>query len=139
MAIAAAESARVDANLDVASVDARRIGVAIGTSLGGATSQEAAYADILLPAKNRLSPLTLVKVMYNGPAAQIGLRYGLQGPSLTYTTTCSSSAVSIGEAMRHIRHGYADLMFAGGCEAPFAYVSMKAWQALQVLAPPAPK
>ena len=73
--------------------------------------------------------------MYNGPAAYIGIAHGLAGPTLTYTTTCSSSAVSIGEAMRQIRHGYADVMLAGGAEAPFAYVSIKAWQALQVLAP----
>jgi 3-oxoacyl-[acyl-carrier-protein] synthase II len=73
--------------------------------------------------------------MYNGPAAHIGLAYKLAGPTLTYTTTCSSSAVSVGEAMRTIRHGYADVMIAGGAEALFAYVSIKAWQALQVLAP----
>jgi 3-oxoacyl-[acyl-carrier-protein] synthase II len=73
--------------------------------------------------------------MYNGPAAQLALAYGLTGPTLTYTTTCSSSAVAIGEAMRQIRHGYSDVMLAGGTEALFTYVGMKAWQALQVLAP----
>jgi 3-oxoacyl-[acyl-carrier-protein] synthase II len=73
--------------------------------------------------------------MYNGPAAHLGMTYRIAGPSLTYTTTCSSSTVSIGEAARQIRHGYTDVMLAGGSEALFAFVSIKAWLALQVLAP----
>lgn len=135
-ALMAGELAIQDAGLEMGKEDPSRVGVSVGTSLGGAISQEAAYADILGKHKSRLSPFTLVKVMYNGPAAQLGLRYGLRGPSLTYTTTCSSSAVSVGEAMKQVRHGYADVMVAGGAEALFAYVSIKAWQALQVLAPP---
>jgi 3-oxoacyl-[acyl-carrier-protein] synthase II len=134
-ALAAADAAVVDAGLDLTRENVDRVGVAVGTSLGGALSQESAYADIFRKSAQRLSPFTLVKVMYNGPAAQIGLRYRLGGPSLTYTTTCSSSTVSIGESIRQIRHGYADVMLAGGAEALFAYVSLKAWLALQVLAP----
>jgi 3-oxoacyl-[acyl-carrier-protein] synthase II len=134
-AILAANAAIRESGLELASEDRTRIGVSVGTSLGGAISQEAAYADIFVRSMSRLSPFTLVKVMYNGPTAQIALQHGLGGPSLTYATTCSSSAVSIGEAMRQIRHGYADVMIAGGSEALFAYVSIKAWQALQVLAP----
>ena len=134
-ALVAADAAIRDAELDVQNEDLRRFGIAVGTSLGGTTTQEAAYQDIFCRQKIRLSPFTLVKVMYNGPAAQIGLKYGLRGPSLTYTTTCSSSSVAIGEAMRSIRHGYADVMVAGGAEALFSFVSIKAWQALHVLAP----
>ena len=134
-ALLAADSAIRDARLDFDAEDRSRIGLAVGTSLGGAISQEAAYADILTKGASRLSPFTLVKVMYNGPAAHLGMAYRIAGPSLTYTTTCSSSAVSVGEAMRQIRHGYADVMLAGGTEALFAFVSIKAWLALQVLAP----
>ncbi len=134
-ALLAADAAVRDAGLDIDSLDKTRIGAAVGTSLGGTISQEAAYAEIFRKGASRLAPFTLVKIMYNGPAAHLGLAYKLAGPTLTYTTTCSSSAVSIGEAMRSIRHGYADVMIAGGAEALFAYVSIKAWQALQVLAP----
>jgi 3-oxoacyl-(acyl-carrier-protein) synthase len=135
-ALLAADSAIRDAKLQVGVEDRSRIGITVGTSLGGAISQEAAYADILGGRSSKLSPFTLVKVMYNGPAAHLGMAYQIAGPSLTYTTTCSSSAVSIGEAMRQIRHGYADVMLSGGAEALFAFVSIKAWLALQVLAPP---
>jgi 3-oxoacyl-[acyl-carrier-protein] synthase II len=137
-ALLAAESAIRDANLELDHEDLSRVGIAVGTSLGGVISEEGAYHEIIGNNKTRLSPFTLVKVMQNGPAAQIALKYRLDGPSLTYSTTCSSSSVSIGEAMRIIRHGYADVMVAGGAEALFAYVSMKAWQALHVLAPPRP-
>ena len=137
-ALAAAEAALADAGVDPAVENRDRFGLAVGTSLGGAISQEAAYAEIFRRNAQRLSPFTLVKVMYNGPAAQIALRYQLGGPNLTYTTTCSSSTVSIGEAARQIRHGVADVMLAGGTEALFAYVSIKAWLALQVLAPEHP-
>ena len=132
-ALAAAESAIRDAHLELEHEDLARVGIAVGTSLGGVISQEAAYHEIIGKNKTRLSPFTLVKVMQNGPAAQIALKYRLGGPSLTYSTTCSSSSVSIGEAMRAIRHGYADVMVAGGAEALFAYVSIKAWQALHAL------
>jgi 3-oxoacyl-[acyl-carrier-protein] synthase II len=136
-ALAAAEAAIADAHLELAKESLDRVGVTVGTSLGGTSSQEFAYHEVFSKKKNRLSPFTLVKVMYNGPAAQIGLRFRLGGPSLTYTTTCSSSSVAIGEAMRTIRHGYADVMIAGGSEALFTYVSLIAWQALHVLASPA--
>lgn len=135
-AMFAAEEAIRDAGIDMSAIDRMRFGVSVGTSLGGTISQEDAYVDVLERRKSRLSPFTLVKVMYNGPAAQIALRHNLGGPSLTYTMTCSSSAVAIGEAARQIRHGYADLMIAGGTEALFSFVSIKAWQALQVLASP---
>jgi 3-oxoacyl-[acyl-carrier-protein] synthase II len=134
-ALLAANAAVRDAGIEFAREDLSRIGTSIGTCQGGVATEEAAYSDILRKNKPRLSPFTLVKVMYNGPAAQIALAYGLKGPSLTYTTTCSSSSVAIGEAGRQIRHGYADMIVAGGTEAPFTYVSMKAWSALHVLAP----
>jgi 3-oxoacyl-[acyl-carrier-protein] synthase II len=134
-AILAANAALSDAALDLQTEDLNRVGIAVGTCMGGIISTEAAYEDLFRKAMTRVSAFTLVKTMYNGPAAQIGLQHGLTGPSLTYTTTCSSSAISIGEAMRNIRHGYADVMLAGGSDALLTYGSVKAWQALQILAP----
>jgi len=134
-ALVAAGIAVRDAGLTFEVEDKTRIGISVGTCQGGVGSEESAYSDIFFKHKNRLSPFTLVKAMYNAPAAYIGLAYKLSGPTLTYSTTCSSSTVAIGEAMRQIRHGYCDVMIAGGTDAPFAYVSMKAWQALKVLAP----
>jgi len=137
-ALLAAAGALADAGLDLEREDRSRIGVSMGTCMGGILSTEQAYEDLFRKGLNRVSPFTLIKTMYNAPVAQICLLHGLTGPSLTYSTTCSSSAVAVGEAMRQIRHGYADVMIAGGSEALLAFGSIKAWQALQILAPALP-
>jgi 3-oxoacyl-[acyl-carrier-protein] synthase II len=72
--------------------------------------------------------------MTNAPAAWIGLEHGLSGPNLTYATACSSSAVALGEAARRIQCGDADIMIAGGAEAPLTFGVLLAWDALRVLA-----
>jgi 3-oxoacyl-(acyl-carrier-protein) synthase len=75
-------------------------------------------------------------VMNNAPAGHIAIQHGLAGPDLTYSCACSSSSVSIGEAFRQIRHGYADVMIAGGAEAPLTFGFFKAWEAMHILAIP---
>jgi 3-oxoacyl-[acyl-carrier-protein] synthase II len=134
-ALLATSAAIIDSGLDLEREDRQRVGAAFGTCMGGITTTENAYEDLFRRGMTRVSPFTLVKTMYNAPTAQVCLQYGLAGPSLTFTTTCSSSAVAVGEAMRTIRHGYADVMIAGGAEALLVYGSVKAWVALQILAP----
>jgi 3-oxoacyl-[acyl-carrier-protein] synthase II len=72
--------------------------------------------------------------MYNGPAAFIAQEHELTGPTLCYSTTCSSSSVAIGEAMRQIRHGYADAMIAGGSETLLTYSAFNIWSSGHLLA-----
>jgi 3-oxoacyl-(acyl-carrier-protein) synthase len=72
--------------------------------------------------------------MQNAAPSWIGIEYGLQGPNLTYSTACSSSAVAIGEAARRIASGDVDVMIAGGSEAPLNIGTLVAWDALKVLA-----
>src|SRR5512134_461821 len=76
-AAAAVNAAIEDARLDLSKSDLERVGVSVGTSLGGVISQEAAYVDVLMRGKSRLSPFTLVRVMYNSPAAHIALTHRL--------------------------------------------------------------
>jgi 3-oxoacyl-[acyl-carrier-protein] synthase II len=133
-ALLAAGDAVRDAGLRLENEDRSRIGASVGTCMGGIISTEQAYSDLFRGTSGRVAPFTLVKTMYNAPAAQIALQHQLTGPSLTYTTTCSSSTVSVGEAMRTIRHGYADVMIAGGAEALLVFGSVKAWLALQIVA-----
>jgi 3-oxoacyl-[acyl-carrier-protein] synthase II len=73
--------------------------------------------------------------MSNAPASHISIQYGLSGPCLTFSTACSSSAVSIGEAFREIKAGYSDIILAGGTESLLAYGSFKCWESLGILAP----
>lgn len=111
-----------------------RSGVFWGTGIGGALTLEAGYADLFLDNKKRLRPLTVVAGMNNAAAGQIALRAGFRGTVNTYSTACVSSAQAIGEAFRHIRHGYSTRIIAGGSEALFTRGVLSAWDALRVLA-----
>jgi 3-oxoacyl-[acyl-carrier-protein] synthase II len=82
----------------------------------------------------RLKPFTVLMAMNNAAASAIALEYGLTGSNLTFSTACSSSSVSIGEAFQQVRHGYADVMLAGGAEALLTFGTIKAWEALRALA-----
>lgn len=109
-------------------------GIYWGTSLGGATSLETAYCDVLVNRAARLKPSTIVMVMNNAATGQIGIEYGIRGPSYTFSSACSSSTVAIGEAFRAIRFGLIKTAVAGGGEALLTQGVIKAWESLQTLA-----
>jgi beta-ketoacyl-acyl-carrier-protein synthase II len=133
-ALCAARQAHDDARLDLAREDPARAGVFIGTGMGGAQTTDDAYESLYGQRSDRVKPFSVLLAMNNAAAAWIGLEYGITGPNLTYTTACSSSAVAIGEAGRRIAAGEADIMIAGGAEAPLSLGPMKAWEALHTLA-----
>ncbi len=111
-----------------------RIGVYLGTGMGGANSFEEGYIRLYRDGASRIKPFTVLMSMYNAAASAIALEHQITGPNQTFSTACSSSAIAIGEAARLIRHGYADVMLAGGSEACLTYGSIKAWEALRTLA-----
>ena len=135
MAVAAAELARTDARWPE-DIDPERIGVYIGSGMGGATALEDGYEAAR--AGRRVSPLTVVAAMTNAPAAHIAIRVGAQGPAYTYSVACASSAVAIAEAAKAIAAGEIDIAIAGGAEALLVPGVVRAWQALQTLATPDP-
>ncbi len=115
--------------------DARdRFGVFMGTGSGGAGSTDNAYTALLEQKAPRLRPMTVVLSMSNAIAAHLSIEFSLHGPSNTISNACASSATAIGEAFRQIRHGYADVMLAGGAEALLNRGTIKAWQAMNTLA-----
>jgi len=115
-------------------IDPARAGVFIGTGSGGGASADEGYWTLYGERSDRLHPFSVLQAMSNAPAAWIGLEHKITGPNLTFSTACSSSAVAIGEAARRIRHGEADVMLAGGTEAPLNFGSLKAWEAMRTLA-----
>jgi 3-oxoacyl-[acyl-carrier-protein] synthase II len=119
-----------------ASMAPERFGVCIGTGSGGAGSTDQAYTALLEQKAARLRPMTVVLAMSNAIAAHTAIEFGLKGPGSTISNACASSANAIGEAFRQIRHGYADIMLAGGAEAPLNRGTAKAWQAMHTLATP---
>ncbi len=134
LAVVASQQAIADASLDLASMDRERVGVYLGTGMGGSSSIEEGYVRLYRDNASRLKPFTVLMAMNNAAGSQVALEFGLTGPDLTFCTACSSSAVAIGEAARQIRHGYADVMLAGGSEALLTYGTIKAWEALRTLA-----
>lgn len=134
MALVAAREAVRDARLEIVEAERPRAGVSMGTGMGGAGTLEEGYVEIFHRETPRVRPLTVLLGMNNAAASHISLEFQLQGPNITYSTACSSSAISVGEAARQIRHGYADVMLAGGAEALLTHGVMKAWEALRTLA-----
>lgn len=133
-ALIAAEQAAKDSQLELAEDEQPRAGVYLGTGMGGSSTLEECYVELLRSENPRLRPLSVLLGMNNAAASHLSLAYHLRGPNVTYSTACSSSAIAIGEAYRQIRAGYADVMLAGGSEAMLNYGPMKAWEALQTLA-----
>ncbi len=136
--LAAAATAVKDAAIEITDDLKPRSGVSFGTGMGASNALEETFAQLLLRDPDRVKPLTVLKVMNNASAAHIAIQHSLGGPDLTYSCACSSSSVSIGEACRQIRHGYADVMIAGGAEAPLTFGFFKAWEAMHILAVPDP-
>lgn len=134
LAVVAARQAVGEARLDLTAMDRGRVGIFIGSGMGGALSTDEAYHSLYRDGSDRVKPFSVLTGMTNAPAAWIGIEYGVSGPSLTFSTACSSSAVSIGEAWLRLRSGAIDVALAGGSEAPLSYGGMKAWEALHTLA-----
>jgi 3-oxoacyl-[acyl-carrier-protein] synthase II len=102
--------------------------------MGGSTTVEAGYEELFAAGKDRLPPHTVPRAMNNAAAGHISIDHGLRGPSLTFSTACSSSAIAVGEAFRAIRHGYIDAAIAGGAESLLTLGTIRAWEALRTLA-----
>ena len=136
LGIAAGLEAWRDAGLEPASGEDRAAwGVAWGTGVGGALVFERGYRDLFIGGRERLPPLTVVQAMNNACASHLAIQLGLGGSCATYSVACASAAMAIGEAFRRVRGAAAPVMLAGGSEAPLAYGVIRAWLALQVLAP----
>ena len=134
-AMAAAGEAWAEAGLELTDEERERAGVLIGTGMGGVTRQDEAYRLLYEKKATRLHPFTIPRVMYNAAASHISMKFRLEGPTLCISTACASASHAIGEAAELIRGGRADVMVAGGADAPIAPGVVKAWESMRVLAP----
>jgi len=103
--------------------------------MSGITETEIGFRAIYVEKRPKVHPFTLLRTMSNAPAFFISMAHGLSGPSLSYEATCSASSVALGEAARTIRHGYADVMVAGGTETLLTYAAINCWDSARLLAP----
>jgi len=134
LALVAARQAIEDSRLDFSMEERERCGVFVGSGMGGAETTEEGYHTLYAENSDRIKPYSVLSAMTNAPAAWIGIDFQLLGPMLTYSTACSSSAVALGEASRRIQHGDADVMLAGGAEAPLVVGVLRAWDAMRTIA-----
>lgn len=132
--LVAAKQAVESSGLQVSDEGRPRFGVMMGAGMGGAQTYEQGYCSLFAKGATRVHPFTIPKSMHNAATSQICMEYGAQGPSLATSTACSSSGHAIGEAFRHIKYNFADVMLAGGSESPVTFGIMRFWESLRVLA-----
>lgn len=123
-ALAAAEQAWNDASLSPEQLDLERLGVYVGSGIGGLQTLMEQDALLLERGPERISPTLVPMMIANMAAAQISIKYGALGPALSPVTACSIGNTAIGEAFRLIRSGGADVIIAGGTEAAVTEISL---------------
>lgn len=133
LAVNAAHEAFWQAGLSVTQENSTRFGAVIGTAICGAQAVEDGYQMLLVKGKKRTSVFTVPRIMPGAPAGQISMVLGLQGPVFGVTSACSSANHAFIAALDQLRCGRADVMLAGGTEAPLTYGSLRAWESLRVM------
>ena len=134
-ALAAADEAWRQSGAALAEAERERAGAIVASAMGGVTAQDEAYHRLYANGNSRLHPYTIARIMNNAAAGHVSMRFGLRGPTLSTATACAAAAHAIGEAAEMIRADRADVMIAGGADAPIAPGVVRAWEALRVLAP----
>lgn len=133
LAMVAAMEAVVDAGLDPDQPLGDRAGVYIGSGIGGITSIEEQARRYFAEGYRKISPFFLVRALSNLAAGHVAIRFGARGPSLAVCTACATGNHSIGEAWRVIRSGDADIVIAGGSEAPMGSLGMAGFAMMRAL------
>ena len=132
MIVAAAHQARTDAGLEVEH-ERDRVGVSVATAMGGLESFEDACETLIKRGPGRVNPFAIPTIIPNMGAAQISIELGTNGPLTSQCTACAASTMAIGDGLDAIRLGRADVMLAGGSEAPITRVGIAGFSAMRAL------
>ncbi|HEX2062771.1 MAG TPA: beta-ketoacyl-ACP synthase II [Thermoanaerobaculia bacterium] len=132
-AVAAAQMAVDDAKLETAKEDPDRVGVIIGSGIGGLPLIEEMHKKLLERGPSRISPFFIPGLIVNLASGHISIRFNARGPSSAPATACATGAHAIGDAMKIIRHDEADVMFAGGSEAVITALALGGFSAMRAL------
>ena len=120
LAVASSRMAVEDAHLDLAKEDRERVGSMMGTALGGIAYAEEQLGNFITQGLRAVDPLLALSVFGGAASCNVAIEFGVQGVNSTNAMSCASGTIAIGDAFRQIRDGYADVMIAGGSEAPLA-------------------
>jgi 3-oxoacyl-[acyl-carrier-protein] synthase II len=132
-ALAAAHIAMKDSGLDMGKEDSERVGVVVGTGLGGLPTIEKYHSVFLERGPGRITPFFIPMLIANEAPGHIAIQHGIKGPNLCIVTACATGAHSVGEACRIIQYGDADVMVAGGSEANLTPLTVGGFNAMKAL------
>jgi 3-oxoacyl-[acyl-carrier-protein] synthase II len=132
MTLASARQAEQDSGVNVSEAP-DRYGAAIATGIGGLHSYQECYHVLLTKGPDRVSPFSIPSIIPNMGAGWLSIELGTKGPLMSQCTACAASNMAIGDAMDAIRLGRAEVMFAGGSEAPITEVGIAGFDAMRAL------
>ena len=132
-AMGAAVQAVENAELDTDKVDPERVGVLIGSGIGGIRTIEEQYNILLNKGPKRVSPYCVPMEIINMASGLVSIRFGFKGPNISVVTACATGTHAIGEAYRTIQYGDADVMVAGGAESAITPLSIAGFAAARAL------
>ena len=132
-AVVGAKLALEDGRIDLQALNRERIGIVLGSGIGGMETFEGEHAKFLGKGPGRVSPLFIPMMISNMAPGQISMVYGIKGPSLTITTACASGTNAIGEAFKMIQRGMADMVITGGCEAAITPIAIAGFNSMKAL------
>jgi 3-oxoacyl-[acyl-carrier-protein] synthase II len=133
-AVASAKLALDDANFEYSRDQPQdRVGVSFGTALGGVCKAEEQYVRFLKKGARGIQPTLAVQVFGGSAHSNIAIEFGLRGVGTTNSNSCASGTVSVGEALRYIRDDFADVIVAGGAEAPLTSITIGAFDIIKTM------
>jgi 3-oxoacyl-[acyl-carrier-protein] synthase II len=132
-AVVAAHGAIRNAGLDLEKIDCNRAGVIIGSGIGGMETFEEQHLALVQKGPRRVSPFFIPMMIIDMASGQVSIQFGLKGPNFATVSACASGAHAIGEALRLIRAGDADVMLAGGSEATITPMAVAGFSSSRAL------
>jgi 3-oxoacyl-[acyl-carrier-protein] synthase II len=132
-ALTACDEAVRMSGLEVQKEDAGRLAVIFGSGIGGLNELEEQFTRLVTKGPSKVSAFTIPKLMVNAASGNISIAYGAKGNSIAISSACASATNAMGEAMRHIGHGEADVVFTGGSEAAVTPLALAAFAAMKAL------
>jgi 3-oxoacyl-[acyl-carrier-protein] synthase II len=133
LALVAAREALESSKLTIDDANRERVGVAVGSGIGGIETIETAVEVMINSGPRRVQPFMIPMTICNMASGYIAIRHGIQGPNLCHVSACATGAHSIGEAARAIARGDADVMVAGGTEAPITRIGVAGFASMRAL------
>lgn len=132
-AMVAAQDAVADSGLDFTKEQPYRCGVVVGSGIGGLNEIEEQLQRMFKKGPERVSPLSVPRMMHNAASGNISIKFGVRGPSTTIITACASANNAMGEALQMIQRGETDIMISGGTDAGITLLGLSCFQNMKAL------